>query len=366
MSPPDNPNSDSGIRQRKVDHIELCTREEVEYRLTTTHLEHVRLLHQSLPEVSLDDIDLTTPFVGRTLSAPVSISGMTGGANQARHINRQLAQLAQRNNIAFGVGSMRAMLIDPSLIDTYAVRDVAPDIALLANIGAVQATSSSTAQLRDLVQAIDADALCIHLNPAQEMIQEGGDRDFRGNLAAIARLVEELDLPIIAKETGCGISPQTAAQLVKAGVRWVDVSGAGGTTWVGVEALRARPGRRAVGEDFWEWGIPTAASIHFAAHAGLTPIASGGLRNGHDVARAIALGAHIGSMALPFLRAITQGGLERAQMFLDRVIDGIRTACLLTGSDSLDDLKRAPRFIAPPLQHWMALSSTAPPMDGSL
>ena len=348
-------NDEVHIRRRKVDHIELCAREEVEYRLTTTHLEHVRLLHQSLPEVDMAQIDLSTPFMGRTLQAPLCISGMTGGADEAREINRALATLAQRNGIAFGVGSQRAMLVDPSLLDTYAVRDVAPDVALLANVGVVQATASPTAEIQGLVDAIGADALCVHLNPAQEMIQEGGDRDFRGNVAALARLVEELTVPIIAKETGCGVSPQTAETLREVGVRWVDVSGAGGTTWVGVEALRARPGRRAVGEDFWEWGIPTAASVHFAARAGLQPIASGGLRNGHDVARAIALGARVGSMALPFLRAVREGGLERAQAFLDRVIEGLRVACLLTGSRSAEELRRAPRLIAPPLQHRMAM-----------
>lgn len=346
-------NNEVNIRRRKVDHLELCAREQVEYRLKTTLLEHVHLMHQSLPELAMDELDLSTPFVGKTLRAPLCISGMTGGAQEARQINRQLAELAQRVGIAFGVGSQRAMLVDPSLISTYNVRDVAPDIALLANIGAVQATQSPTSQIQDLVGAIDADALCIHMNPAQELIQEGGDRDFRGCLDAFERLTQELGVPVIAKETGCGVSPQTAASLRARGVQWVDVSGAGGTTWVGVEALRARPGRRQIGEDFWEWGIPTAASVAYAQRAGLKPIASGGIRNGHDVARALALGAHVASMALPFLRALREGGLDAAHSFYQRTLDGLKTAMLLAGAPTAHDLTKAPRLIAPPLRMWL-------------
>ena len=348
------PNDEIGIRRRKIDHLDLCTREQVEYRLKTTLLEEVHLTHQSLPELSMSELDLRTDFVGKTLSAPLCISGMTGGAEQARRVNRDLARLAQRVGIAFGVGSQRAMLVDPALIDTYAVRDLAPDIALLANIGVVQATRSPTEEIRDLVEAIDADAICVHLNPAQELIQEGGDRDFRGNIEAIARLVDTLHVPVIAKETGCGISRQTVAALVRCGVHWVDVSGAGGTTWIGVEALRARPGRRLIGEDFWEWGIPTAAAVTFAVQGGVKTIASGGLRNGHDVARALALGADIASMALPFLRAVrAEGGVEAAHDHYLRVIEGLKTALVLTGSRTPSDLKRAHKRIGWKLREWI-------------
>ena len=249
-SRPGHPNDEEGIRRRKVDHIDICTREQVEYRLKTTLLEEVHLMHRSLPELSMGELDLSTPFVGRTLKAPFCVSGMTGGAEQARRINRQLAAVAQEVGVAFGVGSQRAMLVDPSLVDTYAVRDVAPDIPLLANIGVVQAARMPTRAIRALVDAIDADALCVHMNPAQELIQAGGDRDFRGGVDTFKRLVDELGLPVIAKETGCGVGPETIAQLVGAGVEIVDVSGAGGTTWVGVEALRADPARQIIGEDF--------------------------------------------------------------------------------------------------------------------
>ncbi len=347
------PNDEQGIRQRKVDHIELCARENVEYRLKTTLLEEVHLMHQSLPEISMDEIDLSTPFVGgRTLKAPLCISGMTGGADQARRINRELAQVASQLGIAFGVGSQRAMLIDPSLTSTFAVRDAAPEVTLLANIGIVQATVSSTAQIQDMVGAIDANALCIHLNPAQELIQEGGDRDFRGCADTIARLQEELQVPIIAKETGCGISPQTAQKLNKAGVSWVDVSGAGGTTWVGVEALRAKPGRRLIGEDLWEWGIPTAAAILYSRKQNLNVIASGGIRNGLDVARALALGADVASMALPFLRASREHGPQGALDFGHRVLEGLKATMLLTGTRTPAELRHAPRMLGPNLSMW--------------
>jgi isopentenyl-diphosphate delta-isomerase len=303
----------------------------------------------------MDELDLSTPFVaGRTLRAPLCISGMTGGAEEASLLNRQLAQVAQEMGIAFGVGSQRAMLIDPSLTETFSVRDVAPDVVLLANIGVVQAAQSDTDQIHAMIEAIGADALCVHLNPAQELIQEGGDRDFRGCKEALRRLSQQLHVPIIAKETGCGVSPQTAATLKELGVQWVDVSGAGGTTWVGVEALRARPGRRQIGEDFWEWGVPTAAAVGYARRQGLRSIASGGIRNGHDVARALAMGASVASMALPFLRAARQGGVEGALRFTERVLDGLKTAMILTGARTPAQLAQAPRVLGPNLTRWLS------------
>jgi isopentenyl-diphosphate delta-isomerase len=347
-------NTQEGIQQRKVDHLDLCAREDVEYRLQTTLLEEVFLMHQSLPELAIEDLDLTTAFVGgKRLRAPLCISGMTGGAPQARAINRVLAQVAQRLGLAFGVGSQRAMLIDPALTDTFAVREVAPEVTLLANIGAVQAARTDTAQILRLITDIGADALCVHLNPAQELIQAGGDRDFRGCAAAIARLAAELPVPVIAKETGCGLSPQTAAQLQRAGVTWVDVSGAGGTTWIGVEALRAQPGRRQIGEDLWEWGIPTAPAIAYARRHGLSVIASGGLRDGLDVARALAMGAQVASMALPFLRAAHERGLDGALDFAHRVLDGLQTAMLLSGARTPAALALAPRVLGPRLRAWI-------------
>jgi isopentenyl-diphosphate Delta-isomerase len=344
----------TGISHRKVDHITLCAEEDVEARFKTTLLEEVELLHDSLPELDVAAIDLGVDFVGKRLKAPLLITGMTGGAAQAREINRTLARVAETLGIAFGVGSQRAMLKHPELTETYQVRDVAPNVVLLGNIGAVQAVDLSTAEAEDLVGRIGANALCIHLNPGQEMIQPEGDRDFRGCLDAIARLSSELSVPVIAKETGCGLSSRTLEKIRATGVDLVDVSGTGGTTWIGVEALRAIPDhQRTLGHMFWDWGVPTAASIVYARRQGFHVIASGGLRNGLDVARAIALGASVGGMALPWLRAAHEGGYDAAMAFGDTTIAALRTACLLTGSTNLAALREAPRILGSRLERWV-------------
>ncbi|TVQ97054.1 MAG: type 2 isopentenyl-diphosphate Delta-isomerase [Deltaproteobacteria bacterium] len=341
------------LSERKVDHLELCRRQDVEYRDRTTLLEEVQLLHDTLPEVHADRIDLGTRLCGRSLRLPFMISGMTGGAREAAAVNRTLAAVAQARGLAFGVGSQRAMLRDPGLRETYAVRDVAPDIFLCGNIGVTQAVELGVDGLGELVEAIGADALCVHLNPAQETIQDHGDRDFTGCVEAIGRAVEGLPVPVIAKETGCGMSPRPLARLAGVGVRTVDVSGAGGTTWVGVEALRGSPRRRALGELLWDWGVPTAAAVVWGRRAGMEVIASGGLRNGLDAARAIALGASVASAALPWLRAAMDGGEQAALDLADHWEDALRAVCLLTGSADLDALRRAPRILGPTLRQWV-------------
>jgi isopentenyl-diphosphate delta-isomerase len=341
------------ISRRKLDHIDLCADENVEYRGKTTLLEEVEFLHDSLPELAIDAIDVSSEVMGKTLAAPLLITGMTGGAERASEINQTLAAVAQQLGIAFGVGSQRAMMRRPELAETYRVREVAPDILLFGNIGAVQAAESSTAELQDLVGAIDADALCVHLNPGQEMIQPEGDRDFTGCVDAVARLVEELDVPVIAKETGCGLGPRALDKLKNAGVEWVDTSGAGGTTWVGVETLRTTPEKADLGELFWDWGVPTGAAIHYAAERNLRVIGSGGLRTGLDAARAIALGADLAGMALPWLKAAYNEGPDAALQFGRTTIQAIKIACLLTGSANLAALRNAPRILGPNLRRWM-------------
>ncbi len=345
------------ITQRKVDHLDLCAEEDVEYRGKTTLLEDVELLHDSLPELAWNEIDASTEVMGKTLRVPLLITGMTGGASRALEINRTLASVAQELGMAFGVGSQRAMQRKPSLAETYRVREVAPDILLFGNIGVVQAAEMSTDEATDLVGSIDADALCVHLNPGQELIQPEGDRDFRGCLDAIARLADELHVPVIAKETGCGLSPRTLAGLASTGVQWVDTSGAGGTTWIGVEALRTPPHERDVGEQFWEWGVPTAASIIYAKRAGFDVVGSGGLRSGLDAAKALALGAKLAGMALPWLRAAHDGGRDAALDFGRITIRALKTAMLLTGSKTLEDLAEAPRLFGARLERWATLSA---------
>ena len=345
--------SQGDIRQRKVDHIELCAREEVEFRLKRTLFNEVDFIHDSLPELNVAEIDMSTELIGKRLRAPIVITGMTGGAERARQINMLLARLADKHGVAFGVGSQRAMLVRPETSATYKVRDVAPNVVLFGNIGVVQARDMSTQAAQDLVGAIDADALCVHLNPAQELIQEDGDRDFLGCLDAIARLTQELSVPVIVKETGCGLSPSVVRRARAVGVKSFDLSGAGGTTWVGVEVLRAREGRREIGEDFWEWGIPTAASLLALKGEGAELIASGGVRSGLDVARAIALGASAAGMALPLLLAVERGGYEAAEAFLSRVVSGLQVAMLLTGCRNLAEMRDTPRIYGPALLRWV-------------
>jgi len=347
------------ISQRKSDHIALCASGEVEFRQKGTLLGEVQLVHDALPDRHVDEVDLSTTLLGRRLKAPVVVSGMTGGTDEAQRINKDLARAAEALGLGFGLGSQRAMVLRPETTRTYHVRDVAPTTLLLGNLGLVQAREMSTGAVRELCKTVGADALCVHLNPAMELIQPGGDRDFRGGLATFARLVRELPVPVVAKETGCGIGRGVAERLRSVGVRTMDVSGAGGTSWVKVEALRADGGQRALGEEFAEWGIPTAAAVGCVRDLGIEIIASGGIRTGLDVARVLALGATVAGTALPVFRAWREGGAAAADAVVARLVDGLRTAMVLTGSRDLAALRRTPRVIGPRLRDWLTVGGGA-------
>jgi isopentenyl-diphosphate delta-isomerase len=342
------------IAKRKADHLEVAASGRADF-VKTTLLEHVHLVHQALPELALDQIDLATELVGKQLRAPLVITGMTGGTAEAAAINRDLARAAQAAGVAFGVGSQRAMAEHPELAATYEVRDVAPDVVLLGNVGAVQLLAMGPARVIELAKRIGADALAVHLNPGQELIQHAGDRDFRGVRDAIARFVEAAPFPVLVKETGCGLSAEAARALAGAGVNTVDVSGAGGTSWVAVEAERATAGSdaAALGGELRDWGVPTAVAVVACVRASLVVIASGGMRSGYDIARALALGARAGGMAAPMLRAQRAGGFEGVRAEIDRVVASIRSVCLLTGSASARDLARAPRHLGAPLRAFL-------------
>ena len=342
------------IARRKADHLEVAASGRADFAKTTL-LEHVHLVHQALPELALDEIDLATELVGKRLRAPLVITGMTGGTALAAAVNRDLARAAQAAGVALGVGSQRAMDEHPELAATYLVRDVAPDVVLLGNVGAVQALALGPARVVELARRIGADALAIHLNPGQEMIQDRGDRDFRGALDAIRRIIDASPIPVIVKETGCGLSAEAARALAGAGVHTVDVAGAGGTSWVAVEAVRAAAGsgEAALGAELWDWGIPTAVAVVACVRARHTVIASGGLRSGLDVARALALGARAGGMAAPMLRAQRAGGADGVREQIERVVASIRTVCLLTGCRAAADLARAPRHLGAPLRAYL-------------
>jgi isopentenyl-diphosphate delta-isomerase len=344
----------SDISRRKADHLDLAVSGDVGFKKTSTLFECVRLVHDALPDLSFDEIDPSARLLGKRVRAPLLIAAMTGGTERAQRVNRELASIAEERGYAFGLGSQRAMHRNRGSSATYQVRDVAPNALVLGNVGVVQATQMSSDELSELVGSVGADALCVHLNPAMELVQEEGDRDFRGGLETISRLVRELKVPVVVKETGCGLSAGVAARLSSAGVRHVDVSGAGGTSWVAVETQRAREQRKALGQSFWEWGIPTAASVALCAPFGFqTVFATGGVASGLDVAKAIALGASAGGIARGVLQALENGGRAAALALLDAIEAELRTAMLLCGARDLAALAGAPRVIVGELAAWM-------------
>lgn len=341
------------IINRKLSHFELCAHHEVEFRTKTTLLEAVELVHQPLTETTLDGIDLSVDVLGKRLQYPLVITGMTGGAEEVGVFNREIAALADRLSIGFGVGSQRVMLRYPEIAGTFQVRDVAPNVLLFGNIGIAQARELTSSDVVRLGETIGADAMCVHLNTAMEVIQENGDHDFRGSLATIQRLVNESPLPIIAKETGCGFARESGLKLAAAGVRWVDVSGAGGTSWVGVETIRNRALRH-LGEAYWDWGIPTAASVCELRGLNLNLIASGGIRTGLQAAKALALGAKVVGVALPVLRAYTAGGIEAVERFFQTFFDELRVAVMLCGTTSIAELTPNHVVIGGKLLDWVS------------
>lgn len=346
----------SPIQRRKDEHVELCASDAVAFRETSTLLECVQLVHQALSDLSLDEIDTRVRLLGKELRAPLIIAAMTGGIERAREINRDLASIAEAHGYGFGLGSQRTMQNEPATSATYQVRDLAPTALLLGNLGVVQAREMKTELIAKMVSEIGADALCLHLNPAMELIQPEGDRDFRGGSQTFGRLARELPVPVVAKETGCGLSYQTAVRLRQAGVATVDTSGAGGTSWVGVEALRSQGESAAMGQRLWDWGIPTAASVHLCDKAGMVTIATGGIASGVDAVRALTLGATAVGVARPLLRAYLASGKTGAERFMTNMERELRTVMLLCGAKDLQELRRVPRLILPPLASWMALA----------
>jgi isopentenyl-diphosphate delta-isomerase len=343
--------------KRKDAHLDLCATGDVEPVGNSTLLEDVRLVHCAMPELSVDEVDLTTEFLGKTLRYPLLITGMTGGTERAGVVNRDLALLAERHGLAFGVGSQRAMAENPQAGESYQVRRVAPTVPLLGNIGLYQAVRLGVDGVRRLAEAIGADGMALHLNAGQELTQPEGDRDFRGGYQIVEQLVRTFGARLLVKETGCGISPDVARRLVELGVGNVDVSGLGGTSWVRVEQLRAEGIQAQVGAEFSNWGIPTAAAIATVRRAvgpGPRLVASGGLRTGLDAAKVIALGADVAGMALPLFRAQQIGGVEGAERALTVILTSLRQAFVLTGSASCAELQRKPRIIGGQLKDWLA------------
>ncbi len=334
---------------RKADHLRVCLEEDVQSHRITNGLERYRFTHCCLPELNRSEIDIYTTFLGKAIATPLLISSMTGGTEQARLINQRLAQTAQRYGLAMGVGSQRVAVENPDLTTTFAVRQYAPDALIFANLGAVQLNYDyGLSQCQKAVDWLEADALILHLNPLQEAVQTEGDVNFKGLFAKIEQLVKALPVPVVAKEVGNGISAAMAQRLMESGVAAVDVAGAGGTSWARVESERAKDAKqRRLGNTFADWGIPTAECITgiralsdgLGDSAAIPLIASGGLRNGLDAAKALALGADLVGMALPFLQAASQSEAAVAEL-CEALIAEIVTVLFCTGCASLAELRQ--------------------------
>lgn len=330
---------------RKVDHVRINLEKDVNFPTLTTGLEHYRFLHRAVPELNLAEVDTSTAIFGKTLNAPLLISSMTGGAELANRINRNLAAAAQKHRIAMGLGSQRAALEDKSLEYTFQMRDVAPDILLFANMGAVQLNYGYDAEdMRRVVDMIQADALILHFNVLQEAVQPEGDINFAGILQKIERVCRTIEVPVIAKEVGWGFSETDVRNLQNAGVSAIDVAGSGGTSWSEVEYHRAPTAFHAqVARAFADWGIPTADAIQYARSVApdLLVFASGGLRDGIDIAKSIALGANLGGLAGPFLKAANQS-TEAVDDLIRILTAQLRIAMLCSGAKNIEQLSETP------------------------
>lgn len=328
--------------RRKDDHIRINLEEQVEFPRLTTGLERWRFMHQAVPELDLADVDTQVTVFGKRLNAPLLISSMTGGTERAQTINRQLAEAAQEAGIAMGLGSQRAAIEDPTLAGTYTVRQIAPDILLFANLGAVQLNYGyGIEQCRLAVEMVEADALILHFNVLQEAVQPEGDTNFSGLLARVEQVCRDLHVPVIAKEVGWGFSRTAVRQLVDAGVAAIDVAGSGGTSWSEVEYYRAPDAHHAnVARAFADWGIPTAEAIRYACESApdLPVFASGGLRDGIDIAKSIALGATLGGVAGLFLKAADRS-VDAVRHTIWELSTQLRIAMFASGARDITALK---------------------------
>jgi len=346
---------DKDLQDRKLEHINIVLNENITHSISNW-LEYVFLIHNSLPEISLNRVKLEKSFLGRVFSYPILIDSMTGGAKGTEKINEALALLAEKYNIPVSCGSQKAALKDPSMKYTYKImREVSNKIFLIGNIGAQDLKEDPKNISQEVVEMIEADALAIHLNPLQEAIQ-GNDVDYTDVIESIKKVTEYLDVPVIVKETGAGISLGVAKILESIGVSAINVSGIGGTSWSAVEAKRKlMHGNKLmaeVGELFRNWGIPTAASILEVVNAVNIPvIASGGIRNGIEIVKSLVLGASFIGMAAPFIKAL-KNGFEGLESFINKLIIEIRIAMFLLGIDNIDKLHSVGYVLIGPLREW--------------
>jgi isopentenyl-diphosphate Delta-isomerase len=345
------------IKQRKKEGIDIPLQKNVQAKTTSTYLEYVRLVHNALPELDYDDIDTSMTFLGKRFSAPIIIDSMTGGTDEATVINGRLGELAEKYGFGMGLGSQRAGLKSEQLAATYSIaRKNAPNAFLIANIGGAQLSKGFTVdEAKKIVKMIGANALVVHLNPLQELVQPEGEPRYKGVLAQISELAKTIDVPLIVKEVGAGISKEVAIKLEIANVSAINIAGAGGTSWAGVEKLRAESLKddlkKHLGEMFWDWGIPTAASLIEVRRAVKLPlIASGGLRNGLEVAKCIALGASMAAMAYPFLQTAAQSR-ESLFAFADTILAELKSTMFLVGAKNIAALASSRYILTGTLAH---------------
>jgi len=348
-------------RRRKSDHIRISLNQNVQARKTTTGFEGIYFIHKALPEVDKQKIDLSTTVFGHKFAAPLIVGAITGGTLEATEINATIAEAVEELGLGMGVGSQRAAIEDKQLEKTFTIaREKAPTAFLIANIGGVQLVNGyGLKEAKKAIEMIDADAIAIHLNSLQEAVQPEGQTNFRGVLEKIGEIAEELDKPVIVKETGAGIAAEEAKQLEDIGVEGIDVSGAGGTSWAAVEYYRTegrgKSFQRRLGDVFWDWGIPTATSVVEVSQTVRIPvIASGGIRDGVDGAKALALGASLASLSQPVLQAAVNS-VEKTENVLSLLIEEMRNAMFLVGADSIQNLRKGSLVITGNAAEWLRI-----------
>ncbi len=355
----------SGIARRKADHIEISLKENVESE-SPSGFEDIHLVHRSLPEIDLEDVSTETRLFGKHLSAPLLISAITGGTPKAAEINRVLARVAEEKQIGLCLGSQRIAIVKPETEYSFKVaREEAPSTLIMGNLGCPQLSMGwGIAEARRCVEMVEADALAVHMNPLQEAVQIGGDTKYRGVLEGLRALSLELEVPLVLKETGAGVSWEVAVEIQEAGAQGLEVSGLGGTSWSAVEHHIAKQANlkrmEYLGRSFWNWGIPTAVSLVEAAEkTSLTLISSGGVRSGVDIAKSLALGAFAGGMARPFLAKALEGEQALSE-FVEDIIQEIRLAMFLTGCQRVEELRRVPVVILGRTAEWLERRGISP------
>lgn len=327
---------------RKKEHLELCLTDDVSFNTKSTGFENYEFKHYAITEVDLSKIDFRTKFLSKKINFPFLISCMTGGTSKAENINAQLAIVAEQLKIPIGVGSQRQALENRDFINSFKiVRKNAPNVPVLGNIGAAQVVQfKSVDPVKKLIEMIKANALVIHVNPLQELLQKEGETNFTGLLKKIKMIVKKSGVPVIIKEVGSGISKEAAVNLLEAGVKGIDVSGAGGTSWGGIEILRSKASKQ---NDFWDWGLPTSYCIKevfkLKKNYKFTLIGSGGIKNGLDAAKAFALGADVVASARIILQTLDKFGVEGTADYIKGIFDDICKVMYLTGSNNLKELR---------------------------